>query len=106
MADGSSIKLHVVRGPHTGTDNCDFRGPNAVGAPQGDNHRTVLEIKNASDGLISETLTEGLVINNFFQKLIAVEPQAFEDVATALGLGGTGEPYLRVGVWTPGHDTP
>lgn len=93
--------MHVYRGTNAGTESCDFRGENYIGHAQGDEHATVpqLEIDPASDALIAKTLETGPKVNALFDEIKQVEPEAFGQLASLLGLDGEGPVGLRVGIW-------
>jgi len=95
----AAFKIHVYRGTNAGTASCDFRGDNAIGHEQGDEHRTVIEQDPASEALIAETLVSGLAVNSLFDRLKAIEPDVFGKIASVLGLEGEGPVGLRVGIW-------
>jgi hypothetical protein len=95
----ASLKLHVYRGENPGTESCDFRGENFVGAEQGDHHRTILEIDPATEGMVALALEQGVAMNAVFEMFKSQQPDFAGNVATALGLEGDGLVGLRFGVW-------
>lgn len=97
----AAIKLHVFRTQmgNPGTDACDFRGAGEHGAGENDQHRTVEEIDPASEELIADVLESGPTVNRLLQRLAANQPGHASNVATLLGLEGSGPVGLRIGVW-------
>lgn len=95
----SSVKLHVFRGSDNGTESCDYRGDKFIGAPQGDSHRTVAEIDPADEDLIKEVLETGPTTNRLFARIAELQPGFGGNLATLLGLEGSGPVGVRVGVW-------
>lgn len=51
-----TLRAHVGVFSNPGTASADFRGPNFIGAAQGDQHRTAFEIDNPSEELIQAFL--------------------------------------------------
>lgn len=89
----TTIRLHSFEGENDGSVSCDFRGPNYIGAAQGDHHQTIKELDvDDSDPLVAETLTLGPGVNALLSKL----GSPIAGVASAV----LGEKVgLRVGVW-------
>ena len=97
----ASIKFHVFRGDNDGTESCDFRGEGFIGEEQGDHHRTIpqLEIDPASDELVEAVLEYGPAANDLFSAIREHQPDQLAQLATLLGLEGSGPVGVRVGVW-------
>lgn len=96
-----SVKLHIYRAEtgNDGTESCDFRGHGELGAGEDDQHRTVLEVDPASDGLVDSVIEFGPKANQAFEALREAEPAFVGHLASALGLEGHGSVGLRLGVW-------
>lgn len=99
-------RLHVYRGTNPGTASCDFTGANYIGHDQGDEHRTVEEIDGVTPDLEAELTPVFLAANVAFETLKGVEPTFGGNVATLLGLEGTGPVGLRLGFWPDDDDNP
>ena len=83
----------------SGETSCDYRGGGELGAGPNDQHRTIKEIDPASEEDIAKALSDGPAANagaNVFENLL---PGWVDQVASILGLEGTGPVGLRVGVW-------
>lgn len=96
-----AIKLHVYRTEmgDDGTESCDYRGKGELGAGENDQHRTVEEIDPADQSEIDFVLEHGPEINKGFQALTSVFGGKAGNLATLLGLEGSGPVGLRIGVW-------
>lgn len=97
----ASIKLHVYRTRmgDDGTESCDYRGHGEHGAGENDQHRTILEKDPASESEIALALEKGPEVNKGFAMLDDLLPGASGNVASLLGLEGSGPIGLRLGVW-------
>lgn len=99
----AAIKFHVFRTEmgDSGQENCDYRGAGELGAGENDQHRTIapLEVDPASDALILSTTEKGPDLNKLLAGLASEQPEWLDDVASALGLEGSGPVGIRVGVW-------
>ena len=105
----ASVKTHICRGTDHGTESCDYRGQNFIGAlddPRNvrqvfDAHRTIpqLEIDPADPGFIDAVLKFGPSANELYQEMAKYQPEQLGQLATILKLEGTGPVYLRTGVW-------
>lgn len=94
----ASVKLHVFRGDDKGTVSCDYRGDKFIGSPK-DEHRTVLESDPADTGLVDTVLEFGTKLNELLGKLTDEQPSQAAQIASMLGLEGSGKVGLRLGVW-------
>lgn len=81
----AAIKIHAYVGSNTGAGSCDFRGENAIGHEQGDEHRTIFEIDPATEEDVAAVLQFGPQLNAIIAKATA-----------AAGIGGGS---ARIGVW-------
>lgn len=75
-----------------GTDHCDFRGTGFVGAAQGDNHHTLVELDlEDTDPRVDQVLTFGPAANKALRLL---------EGKVVSGIHGKDQiPGLRIGVW-------
>lgn len=103
----ASIKTHLFAGHDDGSESCDFRGQNAIGKPDGDEHRTIpqTETDPASQDAVDIALVAGPKANAKVQdglkELLGENYGATAKVVHEL-LGGDGSATvfgLRVGVW-------
>lgn len=97
----ASIKLHVYRTEmgDNGTESCDYRGKGEHGAGVDDQHRTVIERDPASESEINGVLMKGPAANQAIKLLTDGQPDLLADLASMLGLDGSGPVGLRLGVW-------
>lgn len=98
----AALKWQAFRlntGQHA-TDNIDFRGDRAhlLTGEEGDHHRTSKippELDPCPDGVLAVMLQHGPAINKGFEAVALAEPEAFGELATVLGLEGTGPVGFR-----------
>jgi hypothetical protein len=98
----ATIKVHAVtKGTNRGTESCDFRGANKIGAEQGDHHKTVFEKEFGPSVTTNEdieaVLADGPEWNRLTQRLMdGMKPAGpIGQLVDALGVNA----FLRIGVW-------
>lgn len=87
----AKIKFQLVTGVDHGTASADFRGDKFIGHEQGDEHKTLFQLKTEDEAVIQEALTVAPGMNAFLSKLI---PHA-----NAVDLLGGKDAFLRIGVF-------
>jgi len=103
-----AIKIHSYTTdsgfePHPGFPSCDFRGPDWIGSPQGDEHHCLRQWNNPSDAFITLVLAEGPNINKK-AKEFEDSFDIFKKIEGEPGVGSLidflgGIPRVRIGVW-------
>jgi hypothetical protein len=90
----AAIKIHGYEGTNDGTVSCDFRGENAIGHAQGDEHRTLFEIDPATPDEIEFVLNEGPKINKMLARMVPADAMKAIEV-----LSGGRKAGVRLGLW-------
>lgn len=90
------VKLQVYRGD-AGPDHVDFRESTGgfLGSPE-DEHRTVAEGENIDEETAALVLEAAPIINKLFARMTAQQQSFGKDLATLLGLAGSGPVKLAV----------
>lgn len=105
MPEEVSIKFHSFTTdpgftPNYGDVSADFRGDKFIGSAQGDEHHTLMELKNPSQAEIDAFLVEGPVINAELKKLnLASKVSGILGTSSVAGIAESLIPNLRIGLF-------